>query len=94
MGFVDVVLFVHDDHDNPLVCCENHPGVVLFEFSKGSALGRGLRLHCLLCCCYSCLSILLTSDLSSSASWDGNLLAACSVEVMYASMVGYLGVMA
>ena len=26
------------------------------------------------------------SDLSSSASWVGNLLAACSVEVMYASM--------
>ena len=47
---------------------------------------EGLRLHCLLCCCCSCLSILLTSDLSSSASWDGNLLAACSVEVMYASM--------
>ena len=52
-----------------------------------------LRLHCLLCCCCNCLRILLTSDLSSSASWDDNLLAACSVEVMYASMGGYLGVM-
>ena len=55
---------------------------------------EGLRLHCLLCCCCRCLSILLTSDLSSSASWVGSLVAACSVEVMYASMVGYLGVMA
>ena len=54
---------------------------VLFKFCKGFALG-GLRLHCLLCCCCNCLRILLTSDLSSSASWDGSLLAACSVEVM------------
>ena len=43
---------------------------------------EGLRLHCLLCCCCSCLSILLTSDLSFYASWDGNLLAASPVEVM------------
>ena len=50
-------------------------------------------MHCLLCCSCSCLSILLMSDLSSSASWVGNLLAACSVEVMYASM-GVFGVMA
>ena len=92
MGFVDVVLFVYDDHGHPLVHCENHPSVVLFEFSKGSVLG-GVEVT-LLCCCCSCLSILLTSDLSSSASWVGNLVAAYSVEVMYASMGGYLGVMA
>ena len=49
---------------------------------------EGLRLHYLLCCCCSCLSILLTSDLSSSVSWVGNLEAACSVEVMYASTGG------
>ena len=51
---------------------------------------EGLRLHCL-SCCYNCLNILLTSDLSSSASWVGNLLAVCSVEVMYASMGGIWG---
>ena len=24
----------------PLVCCENHPGIVLFALCEGSALGR------------------------------------------------------
>ena len=61
-------------------------------FSSVRALHwEGLRLHCLLYCCCNCLRILLTCDLSSSASWDGNLLAACSVEVMYASMGGIWG---
>ena len=43
---------------------------------------EGLRLQWLLCCCCSCFSILLTSDLNSSASWAGNLEDACSVAVM------------
>ena len=33
-------------------------------------------------------------DLNSSASWVGSLEDACSVAMMYASMGGYLGVMA
>ena len=33
-------LLVHDDHGHSLVHCKNHPGVVLFEFCEGSALGR------------------------------------------------------
>ena len=33
-----VVLLVHDDHGHPLVNCENHPCVVLFELCEGSAL--------------------------------------------------------
>ena len=36
----------------------------------------------------------MTSDLNSSASCAGSLEDACSVAVMYASMGGYLGVMA
>ena len=40
LGLVGVVLLVHDDHGHPLVCCEDHPGVVHFEFCEGSALGR------------------------------------------------------
>ena len=43
---------------------------------------EGFRLHWLLCCCWSCLRSLLMSDLNSSASWAGNLVAACSVAVM------------
>ena len=43
---------------------------------------EGFRLQWLLCCCCSCLSSLLTSDLNSSASWAGNLEDACSVAVM------------
>ena len=62
--------------------------VLSFLTSVRALHWEGLRLHFLLCCC---LSSLLTSDLSSSASWVGNLLAACSVEVMYASMGGIWG---
>ena len=43
---------------------------------------EGLRLHCLVCCCCSCFSILLTFDLTSSASWVGSLEDACSIAVM------------
>ena len=43
---------------------------------------EGFRLQGLLCCCCSCLSSLLTSDLNSSASWAGKLEDACSVAVI------------
>ena len=33
-----VILLVHDNHGHPFVCCKNHPGVVLLELCKGSAL--------------------------------------------------------
>ena len=93
MDFVDVILLVHDDHGHPLVCCKNHPGVVLFEFCEGSALGW-VEVTLFVVWLLEFLRSLYTSDLRSSASWVGNLLAACSVEAMYASMGGYLGMMA
>ena len=54
----------------------------------------GFRLHWLLHCVCGCLSNLFTSDLNSLTSWAGSLEAACSTVVIYASMGGYLGVIA
>ena len=50
----------------------------------------GLMLHLVLCWVCCCLSNLLTSDLNSSATWDGSFEEVCSTAVMWASM-GVLG---
>ena len=46
----------------------------------------GFRLQWFVHWYWDCLSNLLTSDVSSSASWAGSLEEACSMAVMYASM--------
>ena len=35
VGFIGVVLFVHDYHGHPIICCQYNPGMVFFELIDG-----------------------------------------------------------